>query len=357
MTTPDPLDEAEKLLKDFGTPDENGIPGLKLACEKLFEAGNKLERTFSGSWAGFHGKLYFGKFQVPSSDNRFSVEWGTLRGMADGWEEKSPEEVKAEMERLGGGATLDALEKAIAPLRKRAEELRDELASYLSVVLEAKGLEAERAAFQALSKFKFGRTKEDYVLSNKPGQIVSRDSEAVMQGMCIPSHVYYQGVCHEGITLCETVPDFVAQIQRLIRQVRMKTARGVPVAALKKEDLRDLHPEIFEKCHKLFDDGALPESVEKGFKVVRDRLRALTGHETGSEAFGKGKLHIKGATAAHVDEDFNEGVKFLTMAIDRFRNEKSHTSNAKIDSATRAHEYLRLSSLAMRLLDDAEIRP
>jgi len=43
------------------------------------------------------------------------------------------------------------------------------------------------------------------------------------------------------------------------------------------------------------------------------------------------------------------------MAIDRFRNEKSHTSDAKIDDPTRAYEYLRLSSLAMNLLDGAEI--
>jgi hypothetical protein len=45
------------------------------------------------------------------------------------------------------------------------------------------------------------------------------------------------------------------------------------------------------------------------------------------------------------------------MAIDRFRNEKSHTSDAEIDDPIRAYEYLRLSSLAMNLLEDAEILP
>jgi uncharacterized protein (TIGR02391 family) len=121
--------------------------------------------------------------------------------------------------------------------------------------------------------------------------------------------------------------------------------------------LRNLHPEIYEKCHDLYEKGAYPEAVEKSFKVVRDRLRKLTGHETGSEAFGKGKLHIEGAAAANVDHDFNEAVKFLTMAIDRFRNEKSHTSDAKIDDPIRAYEYLRLSSLAMNLLEDSRILP
>lgn len=118
----------------------------------------------------------------------------------------------------------------------------------------------------------------------------------------------------------------------------------------------NFHPEITEKCGKLFDDRNYPEAVEKGFKVVRDKLRKLTDFETGSEAFGKGKLKVLGASAPHTEEDFNEGVKFLTMAIDKFRNEKAHTADAKIDDPVRAYEYLRLSSLAMNLLDQATLK-
>jgi len=122
------------------------------------------------------------------------------------------------------------------------------------------------------------------------------------------------------------------------------------------EGIASLHPEIFSRCRGLFASGDYAEAVEKGFKVVRDRLRSLTGYETGSEAFGKGKLYIKGAAAEHVDNDFQEGVRFLTMAIDRFRNEKSHTADGNISDPIRAYEYLRLSSLAMHLLDGAVIR-
>jgi uncharacterized protein (TIGR02391 family) len=115
-----------------------------------------------------------------------------------------------------------------------------------------------------------------------------------------------------------------------------------------------IHPEVLEKCGDLYEAGQFAEAVEKSFKVVRDRLRALTGHERGSEAFGKGKLHIRGAAAPHVDQDFNSAVKYLTMAIDMFRNEKSHTSDARIDDPIRAHQYLSLSSLAMYLLENAD---
>jgi uncharacterized protein (TIGR02391 family) len=120
--------------------------------------------------------------------------------------------------------------------------------------------------------------------------------------------------------------------------------------------IKSLHPEIYSRCRKLYVGGDYAEAVEKGFKVVRDRLRSLTSYETGSEAFGKGNLYVEGAAAAHVDDDFQNGVKFLSMAIDRFRNEKSHTADGNISDPIRAYEYLRLSSLAMHLLDRALIR-
>lgn len=122
-------------------------------------------------------------------------------------------------------------------------------------------------------------------------------------------------------------------------------------------DSKFIDSEIVAKCSSLFENGSFAEAVELGFKIVRDRLRKLTGYETGSEAFGKGNLHVLGAAAANVEIDFNQAVKFLLMAIDMFRNEKSHTSDASVNDPRRAHQYLAMSSLALALLKNIEIRP
>jgi len=45
------------------------------------------------------------------------------------------------------------------------------------------------------------------------------------------------------------------------------------------------------------------------------------------------------------------------MAIDQFRNDKSHTSNDNVLDSKLAFEYLVLSSLAMNLLKNARINP
>ncbi len=158
------------------------------------------------------------------------------------------------------------------------------------------------------------------------------------------------------IELLPAFDDYFLKIQNEPEYQEFMGKTPKKIVSQLKHDLSVLHPEIFAKCQSLFEKAEYPEAVEKGFKIVRDRLRDLTGYETGSKAFGNTKLHIKGAVASNVDHDFNEGVKFLTMAIDMFRNEKSHTSDAKIDDPQRAYEYLSLSSLAMNLLDQAEIK-
>ena len=97
----------------------------------------------------------------------------------------------------------------------------------------------------------------------------------------------------------------IQKLETLIERLPLALPESQDVAGIK-----SLHPEIYARCRTLYADGAYAEAVEKGFKVVRDRLRFLTTYETGSEAFGKGKLNIGEAAAPHVDDDFQNGVKF-----------------------------------------------
>jgi uncharacterized protein (TIGR02391 family) len=148
---------------------------------------------------------------------------------------------------------------------------------------------------------------------------------------------------------------FVIKVTDSFSEARDIYSSNVASAEVEKISGNRFHPVITKGCSDLLDTGHYSEAAEKGFKIVRDRLRALTGFETGSDAFGKGKLYIKGAAAINVDGDFNKAIQFMTMAIDNFRNEKAHTSQAFIDSYDKAYEYLALSSLAMRHLDNGVI--
>jgi uncharacterized protein (TIGR02391 family) len=189
-----------------------------------------------------------------------------------------------------------------------------------------------------------------------PQSVMTRDTEAAAQGRMTPAFIYYEALVYEAESIVNNARKYLKAIEHFIKWYELQ---GSTLANSGSKPLQNdvslLHPDIYSKCHSLVEAGAYAEAVEKSFKVVRDKLRTLTGYEKGSDAFGKGSLHIMGAAAAHVDNDFNTAVKFLMMAIDMFRNEKTHTSDAKINDPQLAYEYLSLSSLAMHLLDRAEI--
>jgi hypothetical protein len=96
-----------------------------------------------------------------------------------------------------------------------------------------------------------------------------------------------------GIDFCER---YFESLWNDDRAVRLRTQAGLREEGLERihDEMRvlaqralspisGLHPEVLTRCRALYETGNYVEAVEKGFKVVRDRLRALTGYETGSE--------------------------------------------------------------------------
>ena len=116
-------------------------------------------------------------------------------------------------------------------------------------------------------------------------------------------------------------------------------------------ELSGLHPKIIAKSQKLFKDEHYREAVGNAFMVVKDRLRSITGYESSFPAFEDGGLYINGAAAPEVDEAFQDGVKRLLGAIDKFRNEKFHTAEGGISDRNKALSYLHVCSLALTFLE------
>ena len=352
-STEDSIKSLRSAISSFREKFVPVISQIHETSQRLRGACTKVQSSWSGSFAGWHGSMYYRDFEVPPFGVRFSSEWGGINGIPDGWEEKTPEVAQKKIEGLvGDNFSAKDFEEELKNLKKNSDILKNQIIDICSGLAIP---EKDKTIVEAIENFKFGRTKAEYVSKNLPGSLMSRDTSALMQGTYIPTWLYYEGVAVEGQESADTTNEFLDLTERLAGRLGQKDLPRTPV--MNTFSLSGLHPEIFAKCHGLYEHNAFSEAVEKSFKVVRDKLRTLTGYETGSDAFGKGKLFINGAAATNVEEDFNRAVQFLTMAIDRFRNEKSHTSDAKIDDPARAFEYLCLSSLAMRFLDDAKISP
>ncbi|GHO59232.1 TIGR02391 family protein [Ktedonobacter robiniae] len=344
--------QLEEIIADFKNNHSALIEEIAINREKMMLACEMIKDSWSGSWFGYHSKLYYGNFSKPPRDERFSIEWGGIYTFSPEWRERSSKEVKTKLRQLvGDNFNVDEFEKKVRELVNDVEDFQTQIELFATATPTS-------SSQLVLSELKKIEPIELFIKSLKPQNLITRDMEAVSQGIITPVIIYYEALALQAETAVTSARKSLKLVERFVNLPKFQAyASTISGSKLLDANLLLLHPEIQNKCQNLVESGAYAEAVEKSFKVVRDKLRTLTGYEKGAEAFGKGKIHIKGAAAPNVDNDFNSAVKFLTMAIDMFRNEKSHTSNAKIHDSQQAYEYLCLSSLTMRLLDQAEVAP
>jgi uncharacterized protein (TIGR02391 family) len=113
-----------------------------------------------------------------------------------------------------------------------------------------------------------------------------------------------------------------------------------------------LQKEVFDHVKTLLNSGHYFNAVEESYKIVREKLKLITGKEKAHEAFKEDNLEtIFGHKPQNdAEKDFFEGVKYLHMAIQNLRNQKAHTPAQELDKNLAIH-YIVLASLAYDLIN------
>lgn len=113
----------------------------------------------------------------------------------------------------------------------------------------------------------------------------------------------------------------------------------------------EIHPDIYQHIKPYLDNKDYFHAVEESYKVVREKLRGITGKEKAHEAFSEAnfKKIFGHEPATEPEKDFFEGVKFLNMSIQKLRNEKAHTLAQPLEVNIAVH-YIALASLAYDLI-------
>lgn len=118
-----------------------------------------------------------------------------------------------------------------------------------------------------------------------------------------------------------------------------------------------IRPEIFEHIKPYLQNEDYFHAVEEAYKLVRHKLREITGCERASEAFNMNAENTKywqrlfGKTPAPgtPEYDFCRGVGFLHLGIQFLRNEKAHMPANELDTNLAMH-YIVLASLVYELI-------
>ncbi|GGS09980.1 hypothetical protein GCM10010169_63440 [Micromonospora fulviviridis] len=119
----------------------------------------------------------------------------------------------------------------------------------------------------------------------------------------------------------------------------------------------EIHEDIYSHIRQYLAIGDYFHAVDESYKVVREKLRELTGKEKASDVFNnsaQNEAHYqalfgraKAADAAQAD--FFRGVGYLHLGVQHLRNEKAHTLASSVEPNLAVH-YISLASLAYDLI-------
>jgi len=211
------LFEMAKILEDAA--EAGAAENISSPLNSLADAANEVKRSFSGSWLGYHSRVYYeGLTPIPAGAN-FSQEWGlqdmslTSLGSRGNWEEYRFDEVSNHIRKIAGKPNLTEAKGAA----KKAEKIFDKAKSEIISVLETEianrpdaflsKLRSDMENLQPLSKM-------DVAEHWSPkGQIMTRDMVAMGQGSQVPPHIdllaevtslrHSFGVCHAAADIAK----------------------------------------------------------------------------------------------------------------------------------------------------------
>lgn len=183
---------AEKLKAAAATGEGSEIENPLAALEN---AARSIGRSFSGSWAGYHSRVYYADFSPPPPGAHFSQEWGlkdmymSSLGSRGDWREYDAEAVKEHVRNTAGNPDLSDARLLAEKAAETFEFSKADIVSVLQNELDERGdafVESLKAQLEQLEPL----SPSDVAQARSPkGQMMTRDSVVVGQGTQVPPHI------------------------------------------------------------------------------------------------------------------------------------------------------------------------
>lgn len=181
---------------------------------RLEDAAVKIGRAFSGSWQGYHSRVYYNGLQPPPPGANFSQEWGLYAGYGKrgDWREFDAEEVKSAIYLLANNPDLEPARAAAKTAVLNFDKAKAEALSILELEFSEApdpvlaGLKSELEKLEPLSGFEIAK------IWSPKGPVMSRDTLALGQGKQVPPHTSVRadiasitqsfGICGAAADVC-----------------------------------------------------------------------------------------------------------------------------------------------------------
>jgi predicted nucleotide-binding protein len=192
-----PADELFAISTELERAAETGSSeDVLIPLNALQSAAQEVGRSFSGSWLGYHARVYYAELKPPPPRAHFSQEWGlkefsygTDLGISRGdWREFDPETVKDRIRVMAGAPDLRHAQAYASQAEKAFDLAQPHLDSILESELGDRSdtfLARLRDGLHKLSPLTSGQVLQ---LWSPQGETFTRDMVALGQGALAPPH-------------------------------------------------------------------------------------------------------------------------------------------------------------------------
>ena len=155
----------------------------------------------------------------------------------------------------------------------------------------------------------------------------------------------------------------IERIRNISANLGLPVATSAPDSALGAQtgqgsELRiEIHPDVHSHIQPYIAASDYFHAVEEAYKIVREKLRELTGEERATAIFNENALNERhyakffgdDPAPTQAERDFRRGVGYLHLGVQFLRNEKAHTLATDMEPNLAIH-YVALASLAYDLV-------
>lgn len=169
--------------------------------EAIRKVAESISKAFSGSWLGYHSKVYYQHFNSPPPGHHFSREWGMKEFFGEGtlgdWGEYAFDDVVSLIHQEAGNPDLAAAAAFKRQGEKLFEECKRDAETLLRIFVSRSGDAFGEKLLEELASIKpFSRTLFLKMATPK-GNFISRDNRAIGEGYMTPPHISVAADCFE----------------------------------------------------------------------------------------------------------------------------------------------------------------
>jgi len=177
------------------TAQEGEEAAISEPLQSLMDVCNRFNTAWSGSWIGYHSRIYYKDFQPVPPGAVFSPEWGLQRVTGNpsrgDWVEYSQADVVSAVEAAVGTPDLAAAQEFGNRAKEAFRTGKAAVVSLLTIALDEREDSLIRDALDGVRSMN-PLTQDQVVQSKMPmGEFASRDSTAFHQGLIAPAHIVY----------------------------------------------------------------------------------------------------------------------------------------------------------------------